>query len=104
MNGEIATEQWDDILDEKVPGRKTLLMTVFSMAILLGAAVGFIAYKETNAQNQLAKITAILAIESLVLFVFHKFLPSSPIKVPLSYMAKFFLISAAFGFAGCVFK
>ena len=104
INQDLATENWEDVLDERVPGRKRLLMSVFSMLVFLAAAVGFIAYHECGQKEHLAKVALILCIESLAMLLFHKILPPSPIRNPISYISKFFAISAGFSFLGYIVK
>ena len=104
INQDLATENWEDVLDEKVPGRKSLLMSVFCMLVFLAAAVGFIAYIECDQKEHIAKIALVLGLESVAMLIFHKLLPPSPVRNPVSYLSTFFAIAAGFTLIGIVQK
>ena len=101
---ELITENWEDVLDEKVPGRKSIMMSVFMMVIFLGVAIAIIGYRETTRKEELGFISLILFVEALVTFGIYYIIPQVPIRIPLSYIAKFFGISAGFSCVGFFLK
>ena len=101
---DLTTEQWDDVLEEKVPGRKSLLMSVFCMLFFLAVSIAFIAYRETDQKNQLIQISIILLMEGALTYTVHRILPTCPMKMPMFYVSQFFSIAGGFSFLGFLLK
>ena len=101
---DLVTEQWDDILDQKQPGRKSLLMSVFMALIALAAFVALLGFREATNKWQIVNIALIFGAESALVYIISIVLPPSPIKIPMSYAAKFFGVAALFTMASYLFK
>ncbi|EAY17629.1 hypothetical protein TVAG_235100 [Trichomonas vaginalis G3] len=101
---DVETEEWDDVLDFKYPGRKTLLNLLVALSFLCAAIISYIAFREVRTRKTLWKIGAIFASETGLSFSYTLLVPSSPLKIPMEAVAKFFLTMTCFVFVLSFFK
>lgn len=95
----IATESWDDILNDNKPGRKRIIGMCLSLGFFLALAASYILYRTTKTTKEYASGTLLLIIETIILELISRII-QGPIKSPFKFTVKFFRFTVFFSIIG----
>jgi len=95
----IKTEQWDEVQDELIPGRKSMRTSISSMMVFVAAFFALLTAKGSSSSSAL-RASIIYITEGAFVYLFSTILPPGTLKSPLSSIGMYFAI---LGFITLVF-